>query len=213
MKILVACEESQRVCKAFRKRGHEAYSCDIVFCSGKEPRWHIWANVEPLLNGKCSFRTCDGIEHHVDKWDMIIAFPPCTYLSRAGSSNLYKGGKLNEERYDRGQRAAEFFMQIYNADCQRIVIENPVPIKVFGLPKPSQEVEPYYFGVPVTKKTYLWLKGVPYLCPTNVVGPIYTFTTYPQFKNSFGKYRQRNRSKTFEEVAEAMALSWGENTV
>lgn len=213
MKILVACEESQRVCKAFRKRGHEAYSCDIVFCSGKEPRWHIWANVEPLLNGKCSFRTCDGIEHHVDKWDMIIAFPPCTYLSRAGSSNLYKGGKLNEERYDRGQRAAEFFMQIYNADCQRIVIENPVPIKVFGLPKPSQEVEPYYFGVPVTKKTYLWLKGVPYLCPTNVVEPIYTFTTYPQFKNSFGKYRQRNRSKTFEEVAEAMALSWGENTV
>ena len=213
MKILVACEESQRVCKAFRKRGHEAYSCDIVFCSGKEPRWHIWANVEPLLNGKCSFRTCDGIEHHVDKWDMIIAFPPCTYLSRAGSSNLYKGGKLNEERYDRGQQAAEFFMQIYNADCQRIVIENPVPIRVFGLPKPSQEVEPYYFGVPVTKKTYLWLKGVPYLCPTNVVGPIYTFTTYPQFKNSFGKYRQRNRSKTFEEVAEAMALSWGENTV
>ena len=213
MKILVACEESQRVCKAFRKRGHEAYSCDIVFCSGKEPRWHIWANVEPLLNGKCSFRTCDGIEHHVDKWDMIIAFPPCTYLSRAGSSNLYKGGKLNEERYDRGQRAAEFFMQIYNADCPRIVIENPVPIRVFGLPKPSQEVEPYYFGVPVTKKTYLWLKGVPYLCPTNVVGPIYTFTTYPQFKNSFGKYRQRNRSKTFEEVAEAMALSWGENTV
>ena len=161
MKILVACEESQRVCKAFRKRGHEAYSCDIVFCSGKEPRWHIWANVEPLLNGKCSFRTCDGIEHHVDKWDMIIAFPPCTYLSRAGSSNLYKGGKLNEERYDLGQRAAEFFMKIYNADCQRIVIENPVPIKVFGLPKPSQEVEPYYFGVPVTKKTYLWLKGVP----------------------------------------------------
>lgn len=213
MKILVACEESQRVCKAFRKRGHEAYSCDIVFCSGKEPQWHIWANVEPLLNGKCSFRTCDGIEHHVDKWDMIIAFPPCTYLSRAGSSNLYKGGKLNEERYDQGQRAAEFFMKIYNADCQRIVIENPVPIKVFGLPKPSQEVEPYYFGVPVTKKTYLWLKGVPYLCPTNVVDPIYTFTTYPQFKNSFGKYRQRNRSKTFEEVAEAMALSWGENTV
>lgn len=213
MKILVACEESQRVCKAFRKRGHEAYSCDIVFCSGKEPRWHIWANVEPLLNGKCSFRTCDGIEHHVDKWDMIIAFPPCTYLSRAGSSNLYKGGKLNEERYDRGQQAAEFFMKIYNADCQKIVIENPVPIKVFGLPKPSQEVEPYYFGVPVTKKTYLWLKGVPYLCPTSVVEPIYTFTTYPQFKNSFGKYRQRNRSKTFEEVAEAMALSWGENIV
>ncbi len=209
MKILVACEESQRVCKAFRSRGHEAYSCDIVFCSGEAPQWHIWADVTPLLNGNCSFRTCDSIVHHVDKWDMIIAFPPCTYLSKAGSSLLYKGGELNQERYFLGQRAAEFFMSIYNADCPKICIENPVPLKVFGLPKPSQEIEPYYFGVPVTKKTYLWLKGLPFVCPTNVVEPRYTFTTFPQFKNSFGKYRQRNRSKTFEEVAEAMALSWG----
>ncbi len=209
MKILVACEESQRVCKAFRKRGHEAYSCDIVFCSGKEPQWHIWSNVTPLLNGNCDFRTCDSVVHHVDKWDMIIAFPPCTYLSKAGSSLLYKGGQLNEERFNLGQQAAEFFMSIYNADCPKICIENPVPIKIFGLPKHTQEIEPYYFGVPVTKKTYLWLKGLPFVCPTNVVAPTYTFTTYPQFKNSFGKYRQRNRSKTFEEVAEAMALSWG----
>ena len=210
MKILVACEESQRVCKAFRKEGHEAYSCDIVFCSGKEPQWHIWSNVEPLLNGKCDFKTCDGVVHHVDKWDMIIAFPPCTYLSKAGSTSLYKSGQLNEERYKLGLQAVEFFMKIYNADCPRICIENPVPIKIYGLPIPSQEIEPYYFGVPVTKKTYLWLKGLPYLCPTNVVEPIYTFTTYPQFKNSFGKYRQRNRSKTFEEVANAMAFSWGD---
>ncbi len=210
MKILVACEESQRVCKAFRKRGHEAYSCDIVFCSGECPQWHIWADVSSLLNGNCNFRTCDGVSHYIEKWDMIIAFPPCTYLSRAGSTSLYKGGKINAERFDLGQRAAEFFMSIYNADCPKICIENPVPIKAFNLPKPSQEVEPYYFGVPVTKKTYLWLKGLTYLCPTNVVKPIYTFTTYPQFKNSTGKYRQRNRSKTFEEVAEAMSLSWGE---
>lgn len=209
MKILVACEESQRVCLAFREKGHEAYSCDIVMCSGGAPQWHIWADVVPLLNGNCDFRTCDSQLHHIDKWDMIIAFPPCTYLSRAGSCNLYRDGGIDEVRFELGKRAAEFFLKIYNADCPRIVIENPVPMKLFGLPPQNQEIEPYFFGVPVTKKTYLWLKGVPFLCPMNVVEPIYTFTTFPLFKNSFGKYRQRNRSKTFPEVAAAMALSWG----
>ena len=109
MKILVACEESQRVCIAFRAKGHEAYSCDIEFCSGKHPEWHIWADVTPLLNGNCTFRTCNGQTHAIDKWDMIIAFPPCTYLSRAGGSNLYKNGKLDEERFAAGQRAAQIF--------------------------------------------------------------------------------------------------------
>ncbi len=209
MKILCACEESQAVCKAFRAKGHEAYSCDIVMCSGNKPEWHIWADVTPLLNGNCTFRTCDGQAHTVDRWDMIIAFPPCTYLSRAGSTNLYKNGELDQERYANGVKAAEFFFKIYNADCDKICIENPVPIKRFGLPEPTQVVQPYYFGVPVTKMTYLWLKGLPFVCPTNVVEPQYTFLTYPQFKNSNGKYQQRNRSKTFKEFAEAMALSWG----
>ena len=212
MKILVACEESQRVCKAFRACGHEAYSCDVILCSGGRPEWHIWADASGLLNGNCEFRTCDSLTHRVEKWDMIIAFPPCTYLSRAGGSNLYKDGKLDEERVAKGRAAAEFFMKIYNADCPRIVIENPVPIKMFGLPKYQQEIQPYYFGVPVSKQTYLWLKGVPFLCPTNIVTPQYTFTTYPQFKNSHGKYRKRARSRTFEEVAAAMALSWGSLT-
>lgn len=209
MKILVACEESQRVCIAFRNKGHEAYSCDIEFCSGNRPEWHIWADVSPLLNGRCDFRTCDGQIHHVERWDMIIAFPPCTYLSRAGSTNLFKREGMDEERFERGQLAAEFFRKIYNADCDKIVIENPVPIKIFNLPPPTQVVEPFYFGVPVSKTTYLWEKGVPFLCPTNVIQPQYTFNTYPLFKNSFGKYRQKNRSKTFPEIAEAMALSWG----
>lgn len=209
MKVLVACEESQRVCKAFREKGHEAFSCDVEFCSGKRPEWHIWSDVTPLLNGNCTFRTCDGQSHTVEKWDMIVAFPPCTYLSKAGSVNLYRGGELNEERFELGQRAAEFFCNIYYADCPRICIENPVPMKVFRLPPYSQVIEPYYFGVPVSKKTYLWLKGLPFLCPTNVIEPQYTFETYPLFKNSFGKYRQKNRSKTFEEIAVAMALSWG----
>lgn len=209
MKILVACEESQRVCTAFRAKGHEVYSCDIEFCSGGHPEWHIWADVVPLLNGNCTFRTCDGKAHTIDKWDMIIAFPPCTYLTKAGSCNLFRGGVVNEERLKLGRLAAEFFMEILNADCPRICIENPVPMKIFALPQPVQVIEPYYFGVPVSKKTYLWLKGLPFLCPTNVITPTYTFETFPQFKNSSGKYRQKNRSKTFEEVAAAMALSWG----
>ncbi|MBO5870020.1 MAG: DNA cytosine methyltransferase [Clostridia bacterium] len=209
MKILVACEESQRVCLAFRNRGHEAFSCDVVFCSGEYPEFHIWSDVAPLLNGNCSFRTCDGAPHYVERWDMIIAFPPCTYLTKAGSNNLVCNGKIVPERLALGRQAAEFFFKIWNADCDKIAIENPVPIKLFGLPEPSQVVEPYYFGVPVTKKTCLWLKGLPFVCPTKVVEPIYTFKDFPQFKNSHGKYRQRNRSKTFPEVAEAMSLSWG----
>ena len=209
MRVLVACEESQRVCLAFRSKGHEAYSCDLEFCSGGAPSFHIWSDVLPLLNGKCTFRTCDGLEHYIERWDMIIAFPPCTYLTKCGASLLYKNGSLDSDRLFLGQQAASFFMSIYNADCDKIVIENPIPMKVFNLPKYSQCIQPFYFGEPVSKKTYLWLKGVPLLCPTNVVEPIYTFDTYPLFKNSHGKYRQKNRSKTFISVANAMALSWG----
>ena len=209
MKILVACEESQRVCKEFRLVGHEAYSCDLIMCSGNHPEWHIWADCTPLLNGNCSFRTCDGKLHNVEKWDMIIAFPPCTYLSKAGASCLFRNGEVNEERYALGLKAVKFFYSILNANCEKICIENPVPMKIFGIPEPSQIVEPFYFGEPVTKKTFLWLKGLPFLCPTCVVESIYTFENYPLFKNSHGKYRQRNRSKTFIGVAQAMALSWG----
>lgn len=209
MNILVACEESQRVTIEFRKLGHEAYSCDLEFCSGQHPEWHVWADVSPLLNGNCTFRTCDGQSHCVEKWDMIIAFPPCTYMSKAGASTLFRDGCVDGERFEKGQTAKDFFLSLWNADCDKIVIENPIPMKVFNLPPPTQVVEPFYFGEPVSKKTYLWLKGVPFLCPTCVVEPIYTFNTYPPFKNSFGKYRQKNRSKTFWGVAKAMALSWG----
>ncbi len=212
MKILVACEESQRVTIEFRKLGHEAFSCDLEFCSGGHPEWHIWADVLPLLNGKANFRTCDGQKHYIDKWDLIVGFPPCTYLSKAGSCVLYRGGKIDAERFEKGQGARDFFLAIWNADCDKIAIENPVPMKVFELPEPSQVIEPFYFGEPVTKKTYLWLKGLPFVCPTCVVEPTYTFETYPLFKNSFGKYRQKNRSKTFWGVAKAMALSWGDET-
>ena len=209
MNILVACEESQRVCLAFRAKGHNAFSCDLEMCSGGAPQFHIWNDVQPLLNGKCNFLTCDGQKHYIDKWDMIIAFPPCTYLSKAGASLLYKNGLIDSDRFFLGQQAASFFLSIYNANCDKIVIENPIPMKVFNLPNYSQCIQPFYFGEPVSKKTYLWIKGLPLLCPTNVVSPIYTFENYPLFKNSHGKYRQKNRSKTFIGVANAMALSWG----
>ena len=123
MNVLVACEESQRVCVAFRERGHNAFSCDIEPCSGGHPEWHIMQDVIPLLNGRCIFKTMDGIEHSmVNKWDLIIAHPPCTYLSNAGARWLYAGGELNTERYRKGLNGKEFFMAMLNADCQRIAV-------------------------------------------------------------------------------------------
>lgn len=143
MKVLVACEESQEVCKAFRALGHEAYSCDIQECSGGHPEWHIKGDVIKLICPDillCSFdhnipdemwgefRTMDGKTHELPpRWDLIIAHPPCTYLSNAGARWLYAGGKLNQERYKNGLAGKDFFMKFYNANCERIAIENPIP--------------------------------------------------------------------------------------
>lgn len=212
MDILVACEESQRVCIAFRKKGHNAFSCDIIDCSGGHPEWHIKQDVLPLLNGNCTFNTCDGKEHRIDgKWDMIIAHPPCTYLSNAGARFLYTKGVLNEERLKKGIEAAHFFMAFYYADCDKICIENPIPSSVYMLPKYSQVIQPYYFGVPLKKKTCLWLKGLEKLRPTNLLNNNEAQSTKiaGNWFNKGGKERQKNRAKTFFEVAEAMAEQWG----
>ena len=172
MKILVACEESQAVTKELRRLGHEAYSCDIIECSGGHPEWHIKGDVLPLLNGDCAFNTMDGENHYLSgRWDMIIAFPPCTYLSNAGACRLYpKKGQLDMERYKKGLQAKEFFLKFLNADCNRIAVENPVSSSVFEMPKHTQEIQPYQFNDdgthPYTKKTRLWLKGLPMLIPT-----------------------------------------------
>ena len=222
MKILVACEESQAVCKAFRERGHEAYSCDIIECSGGHPEWHIKQDVLPLLNGSCEFTTTDGQIHAVkDKWDMIIAFPPCTYMSKAGARWLFAGGKLNESRYKKAMAAKEFFMAIRNADCDKIVIENPTPLKIVELPAPSQIIQPYKFDPtgkhPYSKRTCLWEKGVPPLKETspNAV-PIATYvpSNTGNFSRGGGGCKgiasiSKTRSKTFEGVARAMAEQWG----
>ena len=207
--ILVACEESQRVCEAFRKLGGKAYSCDIMECSGGHPEWHIMQDVIPLLNGRCSFKTMDGIEHSIDgKWDLIIAHPPCTYLSNAGARFLYPNGELNEERLAKGMIAKDFFMHFYNADCDRIAIENPTPSKVYGLPPYTQTIQPWMFGHPVQKKTCLWLNGLPELQPTNVVEERQSTKIPGNWFNSGGKERQKNRAKTFPGIAKAMAEQW-----
>ena len=207
--ILVACEESQRVCEAFRKLGGKAYSCDIIECSGGHPEWHIMQDVIPLLNGGCSFKTMDGVEHSIDgKWDLIIAHPPCTYLSNAGARFLYPKGVLNEERLAKGMIAKDFFMHFYNADCDRIAIENPIPSKVYGLPPYTQTIQPWMFGHPVQKKTCLWLNGLPELQPTNVVEERQSTKIPGNWFNSGGKERQKNRAKTFPGIAKAMAEQW-----
>ena len=212
MKVLVACEESQRVCIEFRKLGHEAYSCDIEPCSGGHPEWHIQDDVLPLLNGNCDFKTVNGDIHHlIGKWDLIIAHPPCTYLSNAGARFLYPKGVLNEDRLKLGLVAKEFFMKIYNADCKKIAIENPIPSKVYGLPEYTQTIQPYEFGHPYQKKTCLWLKGLKPLRPTDVLPKEKRQSTKiaGNWFNKGGKERQKNRAKTFPGIAKAMAEQWG----
>lgn len=229
MKILVACEESQAVTIELRKLKHEAYSCDIQDCSGCHPEWHIQQDVIPLLNGNCTFVTCDGTEHILNtKWDMIIAHPPCTHLAVSGARHFEKK-RINGSQ----EKAIEFFMSIYNADCDRICVENPVNIisgnyikehfpqlaERYNFPiKPSQIIQPYYFGEPHRKKTCLWLKRLSLLIPTNVVEvtDIKTYikrngktTTYSDWYNKGGKERQKMRSKTFLGIAKAMAEQWG----
>lgn len=220
MFVLVACEESQRVCKAFRDKGHIAFSCDIIDASGDFPEWHIKQDVLPLLNGFCSFTTCDGTQHHIpQRWDMIIAFPPCIYLTAAGACRLYpQKGVLDPDRYELGKQAAEFFMAILNADCDKIVIENPTPMKVFNLPKYNQVIEPFMFGHPYKKRTCLWLKGVKPLEPTEIITEGIMNWVNGGSKDRNGQPRNikttnfrdsKTRSKTFTGIALAMAEQWG----
>jgi hypothetical protein len=177
-------------------------------------------DVIPLLNGNCVFETQDGAEHRINgKWDMIIAHPPCTYLSNAGACRMYpRKGQIDQERFAKAMQAKEFFMKFYNADCERICIENPVPLLVVELPEKTQMIQPYQFGHPYTKKTYLWIKGLPALEPTNIVDPVGPYVCgnaeiwKKQAANGtvYGKEKSaKQRSKTFHGIARAMAEQWG----
>lgn len=212
MRVLIACEESQRVCMAFREKGHDAYSCDIQECSGGHPEWHIQGDALPLLNGNCEFETMEGQKHSIDgKWDLIIVHPPCTYISNAGVRFLYPGGKgiLNEQRLRKGIEATHFFLRFLYADCERIAIENPIPSTVYCLPKYDQIIQPWMFGHPVQKKTCLWLKGLPPLLPTEICEERQSSKVPGNWFNHGGKERQKNRAKTFPGIAQAMADQWG----
>jgi hypothetical protein len=217
MKILIACEESQAVCKEMRRLGHEAYSCDIQECSGGHPEWHIMGDVLPLLNGRCEFLTMDGEKHRIDgRWDMIVAHPPCTKTSNAGARHLWKGGELNIQRYFEGLCGKALFMAIWASNCDKVIIENPTPSKVFDYPEPTQAVQPYEYGHPFTKKTLLWERGVEPLRPTNIVKPEKTWCPSGSYsgkhnekhRGMFTTDRAKNRSKTFPGIAKAMAEQW-----
>ena len=232
MNIIVGCEESQVVCKAFRENGHNAFSCDILECSGGHPEWHIQGDVLPLLNGRCTFETMDGTSHTIEgRWDMIIGHPPCTYLTVAGNRyfNVDRYGDKARERIKNAEEAADFFMQFINADCDKIAVENPVGRMNTLYRKPDQIIHPYYFGHPVSKKTCLWLKNLPPLKSTNIVepeiihskgksggysGPSWYVTDENGKILSWKDPRTaRARSKTYEGIGLAMANQWGNTEV
>ena len=202
MNVLVACEESQRVCIAFREKGHNAFSCDIEPCSGGHPEWHIMQDVIPLLDGRCSFKTMDGIEHSIDgKWGLIVAFPPCTHLAVSGARYF------EQKRKDgRQQHGIDFFMKFVNADCEKIAIENPIGIMSTHYRKPDQIIQPWMFGHGETKATCLWLKNLPKLEPTNIVDG----REQRIWKMPPGPERAKERSKTYDGIAKAMAAQWSD---
>lgn len=204
MRVLIACEESQEVCKAFRNRGHDAWSCDIQDCSGGHPEWHLKCDVTEILDLN---------------WDMIIAFPPCTHLAASGAR------WFDQKRKDgRQQNAVDFFMMFANYNCcEKIAIENPVGIMSTLYKKPTQIIHPYMFGDPVRKATCLWLKNLPKMTPTNIVEPHIIKSGNTSFsgplyyvKDEKGKILSWNdprtakvRSKTYPGIAKAMAEQWG----
>lgn len=220
MKVLVACEESQEVCMAFRARGHEAYSCDIIECSGGHPEWHIIRDASEIINGRCNFSTADGEEHEIfGTWDLLIAHPPCTRLCRSGQRWLhygteeYRAVKLQEQ-----QDAINFFMKFAGADCEKIAIENPIGIMSGIYRKPDCIYNPYDFnGETACKRTCLWLKGLPALKPTREIPLPENERTKEIIEARFNgrglAYNDpetaRLRSRTPHGVALAMAEQWG----
>lgn len=218
-KILIACEESQAVCKAFREIGFEAFSCDIQECSGGHPEWHICGDaIKVMIGGQIV--TQDGKEHVVDTWDLLIAHPPCTYLTVTGNRwfNISRYGDKAVQRYKDREKAADFFMQFVKCNIPKVAIENPIGYMSTVYQKPSQIIHPFMFGDPARKATCLWLKGLPKLTPTNIVDPVII-----RYKNGNGTdnpwhmetmklsstERAKARSKTFPGIAKAMAEQWG----
>ena len=218
-KILIACEESQTVCNAFRSKGFKAYSCDIQEPSGGHPEWHILGDaLIPLRGGIVT--TMDGKEHDVGTWDLVIAHPPCTYLTVTGNRwfNISRYGEKAVQRYKYREEAADFFMQFVKCKSTKVAIENPIGYMSTAYKKPTQIIHPYMFGDPARKATCLWLKGLPKLKPTDIVEP--EIIHYKNGKGTDNPWhmetmklppteRAKARSKTFPGIAKAMAEQWG----
>lgn len=211
--VLIACEESQAECKAFRDLGHVAYSCDIQPCKATaNPYWHIHGDVTPLLHGDTAFNVQAGFLRCVPRWDLIIAHPPCTYLCKVSSVHMYKeplepidcNGEqlmLNRSRYDAMMRGREFFYECLNANAPYVAVENPIPMRIARLPRPSCYAHPSWYGVKYTKKTCYWLKNLPPLMPT---------IEHPNPREFVRASRGKYRSRTFPQMAEAIAKQWSE---
>lgn len=211
--VLIACEESQVECKAFRQLGHIAFSCDIQKCKkSANPDWHIYGDCSPYLLGSTKFITQSGINCCVPRWDLIIAHPPCTYLCKVGSIWLYKNPDkfvyynnswlhINGERFAKLLQARQFFFLCLNAKAKYVAVENPLPMRLAGLPAASTFACPSWFGSKYTKKTLYWLKNLPGLFASNIVVTKKSFVHF-----SRGKYR----SRTFEGLAEAIAFQWSD---
>lgn len=204
--VLIACEESQAECKAFRELGHYAFSCDIQKCKPSgHPEWHILGDCRPLLRGSNNFVTQDGTSHTIQGWDLIICHPPCTYLSKVGSMHLIKrtqlGTFINKDRWAKMLDAAKFFRCCLNAKAPYVAVENPIPMKRANLPKPSFFACPSWFGVKYTKKTLYWVKNLP---------PLMAEIDYPKPKTFVRCSRGKYRSRTFPEMARAIAKQWSE---
>lgn len=200
--ILIACEESQRECIAFRERGFNAFSCDIQKCSGKHPEWHILGNVKAFLDGLSTFKTQDGKRHHLRKWHCIVAHPPCTYLCKVGSVWMYKDGQIDKQRYEKMLLARKFFFECLEANAQFVAVENPRPMAMAQLPRPNAQVSPHNYDNKYSKTTYYWLRNLPPL-----IYGVQLATKPKEFvRASRGKYR----SRTFREIAEAIAKQWGD---
>lgn len=191
-----------------RKLGIECYSCDIEKPSGNHLEWHILGDVLPYINGNCTFQTMDGVEHRITgEWNLLIAHPPCTYLTVSGNRwfNVEKYGEKALQRIKDREEAIEFFMKFINAKCEHVAVENPIGYMNSHYRKPDQIIQPWQFGHGETKATCLWLKNLPLLKPTDIVEG----RAQRVYKMGETKSRQKERSKTYEGIAKAIAEQWG----
>lgn len=200
LNVLIACEESQAECKAWRELGHRAFSCDIQPCRRDgNPEWHIWGDVTELLRGRSHFQTMDGKLHRLGKWDLVIAHPPCTYLCKVSSVWMMVDGVIQPERYQKMLEARAFFFECLSAQAEYVAVENPLPMARARLPKPTCYACPSWFGVKYTKKTLYWLKNLP---------PIMAEKVYSSPKQYVHSSRGKYRSRTFPEMAAGIARQW-----